>query len=135
MKYKFTKTKGIYYLYKDNKVVYVGQSNFCEKRIFDHNNKNFDEYQIIELLFHTDNELNDLETIEIIKYKPLYNITLPKNNIFISANSLLKKIKKESFNINHKIDKIKNNGFISIIFKNRNYFKVKDIEKIKKIFK
>lgn len=60
----------IYFLLKNNEVVYVGQTTRGIIRPFSHTDKDFDEVKII---FCETFELNILEDTFIQKYKPMYN--------------------------------------------------------------
>ena len=61
----------IYFLIKENKVVYVGQTEFGLKRILSHiPEKDFDTIKTIRC----DKEnLNEMEIAYIVKYQPIYN--------------------------------------------------------------
>ena len=93
----------IYFLIKNNEIVYVGQSTRGIRRIYEHTDKEFDYYNIIKV----DKEELDLkETEAIIKFNPKYNKSIPiKNNLYI----LKSKINKE-YNISP-------NGFRAIELK------------------
>ena len=69
----------IYFLIKNNEVVYVGQSKNGISRIFFHKytKKDFDNLYFINC---KEKELSTLENYYITKYKPLYNKTLNKAN-------------------------------------------------------
>jgi predicted GIY-YIG superfamily endonuclease len=65
-------TSGIYFLIKDNVIVYVGQSKNVHRRLQEHlSSKAFDRINIIECSI---NDLNRLETLYIKKLKPILNI-------------------------------------------------------------
>lgn len=122
-------TKGIYYLYRDNIVVYVGQSSSCEKRATSHlENKDFDEYEIVEV---TDEPLNEIEAREIVKYKPEYNKSLPKNKLFVSLKTFLFEVNgKMPSSTERRIAKIFSAGIKPIIIQESLYFKRSDLESI-----
>lgn len=130
MKIKAKKTRGIYYLYKDGIVVYIGQSLLCEKRVMNHlGNIDFDEYEIIEI---KNGELNEIEADEILKYKPKYNKSIPKNKKFISLKSFIEeKTGKSPFGVERRLAKIFSEGIKPIILDKRLYFKRNDLEKMK----
>ena len=91
---------GVYYLYKDNKIVYIGSSVRIGKRIRAHKRgkyskggcyKKFDSFAFIEL---HENELLVKEAIEIFTHAPLYNMALPickfnSNDEFLNRKELL----------------------------------------------
>lgn len=79
--------RGIYFLFDKREIVYIGQSEFIEKRVFDHVlNKDFDSYNFIEYL--KDVSLNEIEADFILKYQPKYNKTIPENKLWISRGLL-----------------------------------------------
>lgn len=67
-----TKNYLIYFLLKDNDVVYVGQTTQNLLRPFAHKDKIFDK---IAIIYQTENKqvLNDIEEFFIKKYSPKYN--------------------------------------------------------------
>lgn len=76
-------TAGLYFLYKQGELVYIGKSNNIFYRVGMHiheNAKDFDsfEYQIVE----DENERSNLEGYLIEVFKPKYNEKLEPNNIF-----------------------------------------------------
>jgi hypothetical protein len=80
---------GIYFLIKDNKVVYVGQSIHGLSRIFTHKDKDFDFYCFIKC---SKEKLNKYEALNIFYYKPKYNKTL--NEEFFSIEMIRNRLKK-----------------------------------------
>lgn len=61
----------IYYLLKDDEVVYVGQTTQGLTRPFHHDGgKDFDEVRIVHC---EPNQLNVFESVAIEKYRPIYN--------------------------------------------------------------
>ena len=62
----------VYFLLKDNEVVYVGQTTVGISRPMAHYDKDFDR---IKLMYCEVEELNELENKYIIKYNPKYNKT------------------------------------------------------------
>lgn len=86
---EFVGKKGIYFLINEKEIVYVGQSTNIGNRIFSHKNgkkskkqpcKKFTHYTFLEL----DSDYDEFCRVEghyIIKYRPKYNITIPKNTI------------------------------------------------------
>ena len=61
---------GVYFLYKKDEVVYVGQSVDIERRITEHPDKKFDSFKYIECNV---DELDSLEERCIKEIKPKYN--------------------------------------------------------------
>ena len=112
-------TKGIYFLFDKDEIVYIGQSNFIEKRIFEHtNDKSFTSWNFIE--FNSNEDLNDLEADYILKHKPKYNKTIPPNNIWISR-SILSRFYNVPMLKTRRLIKSKEIEYIS--FKNTEYIK------------
>ena len=69
-------TKGIYYLYLNNKIVYIGMSDSnCLKRISDHytDGKVFDNFEIHPKRNVSKTQLLSMEAAKIRKHKPIYN--------------------------------------------------------------
>lgn len=91
----------IYFLIKNDEIVYVGQSTRGTRRIYEHVDKDFDFYSIIQV---KKDELDTKETEAIIKFNPFYNKSIPvKNDLYIIKS----KISKEY--------KISPNGFRAIV--------------------
>ena len=92
----------LYILFLDNKIVYVGQSVNVLGRVKTHfrkglYSKNFDFYSFIAFseIKHLYNSIDDAEADFICKYRPFYNKTIPKNNLWVS----LKKISKLIYSV------------------------------------
>lgn len=67
---KIQKTSGIYLLKNKGVVVYVGRSVNVRRRIWDHSDKEYDEYEVVECPVEN---LDDLEKSYIKRLKPKYN--------------------------------------------------------------
>ena len=79
---------GVYILICRGEIVYVGQSRNVFHRIGLHGaneEKVFDSYSIIEC---EPQDLNDLEAELIVRFAPMYNVTLPLNNSWITLSHL-----------------------------------------------
>lgn len=87
----------IYFLIKNDEVVYVGKTTQGIFRPLSHRNKDYDKINII----YCDVDKSDkLESYYILKYKPKYNKELNYNS-FYTMNMVVKKIKREiDFNFN-----------------------------------
>lgn len=71
--------KGIYFLFKDNQLLYVGKTNAGILRVNSHNDKDFDSYSFLKLDNLTEKEILDLETVLIALLDPPLNLQfLPK---------------------------------------------------------
>lgn len=104
--------RGIYFLIKDNKIVYVGQSVNIFKRIKNHKRtKDFDYYNYILLPEVSDNRLNDVEMKYIAAFSPKYNKQIAGSDLFeylfdlskINIDSKNQKINIEITIINNKV--------------------------------
>lgn len=68
---------GIYFLLKDKKIVYVGQTTRGYCRIFQHiNNKDFDSFSYFDC---DKKELSKIESSLILKYRPKYNKVISRD--------------------------------------------------------
>ena len=69
----FIEVVGVYFLVKDEKIVYIGQSTNIFKRLYEHKKdktKVWDSYSYIEC---SAGELDIVESLYIFKYEPIYN--------------------------------------------------------------
>jgi hypothetical protein len=88
--YKYSKNIcGIYFLIKDGKIVYVGQSVNILERIKTHyySLKEFNRFYYIEC---KKEELNKLEGEYIFKFFPIYNKKIPEHSTFKTLNQIKK---------------------------------------------
>lgn len=69
---------GIYFLIKDERVVYVGQSISIASRISNHTNKDFDRHAFILCEKH---DLNAMESFYIHVLRPKLNAQFPNGNM------------------------------------------------------
>lgn len=78
----------IYFLINDGEIVYVGQSNQVTKRLIAHtkSNKIFDSISAIAV---SPEDANDVEAKCIVKFNPVYNLNLPKCNIYKSTADMV----------------------------------------------
>ena len=71
-------TKGIYYLYRGDRIVYVGQSKTnCMSRVakhYDEQTKDFDRFRIRPMPNLSDSQIDHVEMRNIQIIKPQYNI-------------------------------------------------------------
>lgn len=79
------KIKGLYFLYQNETLIYIGKSINIVFRIGQHlsdDHKMFNSFKILEVKESIqDFELLELESAFINKYKPIYNIQKNKNRI------------------------------------------------------
>lgn len=88
------KTRGVYFLFYESEIVYIGQSTHIEYRLISHmsSDKVFDSYTAIECGDIGQDELNDLEADYIVEYDPVYNNGLPPNSKWATLNMLRSRI-------------------------------------------
>jgi hypothetical protein len=86
----------IYFLIRNNEIVYVGQTKQGIPRIFQHfNTKEYDSYSVCKC---NEDELNELEAHYIIKLHPIYNSkTLPTNINYKSIHEIKKLFRINGF--------------------------------------
>ena len=96
---KFSPTSGIYFLIKDQEIVYVGKSVNIQTRLGVHLNEgaiDFDSYSFIEC---GQAEMNNLEMEYILRFQPRHNKGVPKCDRFVSPIVLKRKgLGRASFN-------------------------------------
>jgi len=80
----------VYFLLKNNVVVYVGQTINLSSRENSHkSNKDFDA---VSFLCVDPSIANDIEANYIVRFKPIGNISLPGNSFFIRKSMAKKKL-------------------------------------------
>jgi hypothetical protein len=84
------KNSFIYFLLKNNEVVYVGQTKKGISRPFAHTNKDYDS---IRIMYCKNDELDYFEDKYITKYKPIYNkqVNYKYNYSFTMVKGLIRK--------------------------------------------
>ncbi len=93
--------RGIYFLYKKGKIVYVGQSrDNVIKRIYSHHDrreKDFDKFSFIRYIGYTDKQLDQAEKKLIVRHKPKYNKIhkSPKKHKSVWTGKIPRKLAKE----------------------------------------
>lgn len=78
-------TSGIYYLIKEDEIVYIGQSVCCEIRVYQHPDKDWDNFHIIRV---DQGLLNEAEADAILHYKPRLNRGIPRNDLWPTIKGL-----------------------------------------------
>ena len=81
---------GIYFLVRDQRIVYVGQSVTPSSRIIEHAREGKKEFDNFFVHYCLEEELNLLETLFILYYQPFYN-GLPTHLVDNSEYSLISK--------------------------------------------
>ena len=121
---------GIYFLLKNDEVVYIGKSTRGFSRIGEHKNKDFNKYAILEI--KDKNMLNFYESKYILKYQPKYNGNCGLKMIFLSSayNSMNTTFKRNN-NIFQFKEKILNFKIKIFYFKNNEVINKDDFSKIK----
>lgn len=129
MRKKLIRTEGIYLLYSNDELIYIGQSKFCERRIYEHlKTKMFDEYKIIR---KEEESLNELEACAIVLLKPKYNKSIPKNNRFITIeNYIFKKNKVRLYGTIKRRRKLESLKIKSYEIGKFVFYKITDLDKI-----
>lgn len=88
-------TPCIYFLFKENKIVYVGQTTNIYQRITTHKkSKNFDSFSFFDIYekpFNGNYSSNELELYFILKFTPKYNVSIPPNEIWLTIEKLKEK--------------------------------------------
>ena len=69
---------GIYFLIEDNEIVYIGKSIDVKKRLKQHADYSEKLFNRIFFVQCDKNELNKLEAYYILKFRPKYNIAIPR---------------------------------------------------------
>lgn len=96
-KSRITKATGIYILYQDDEIVYVGQSKNIGQRVYAHladNEKSFNYCAVYECADLSQHELNCLEAELIIEFLPKYNGTVPPNDKFKNLSGVQRLLSK-----------------------------------------
>jgi len=79
----------VYFLIKDDHVIYVGQSINLDSRLGGHASKGFDSVSYLRV---AESELNNVEAFYIVKFNPVLNKALPSNKHYIKEGAANKKI-------------------------------------------
>lgn len=110
---------GIYFLLRNNKIVYVGQCKKGLARLYAHcSDKKFDGYYFKQCDVEN---LNNIEAYYICNFEPQYNQTIPSNEYFKSKSQL-----KEIFKVSGvKLNKMIREKQIKPYF-HGSYFNIKD---------
>lgn len=70
--------RGVYYLYRDAQIVYVGSSSNILRRVSQHvtdDTKDFDSFSYHDMSNHSQWDIESFEIIEIKRLKPQLNVT------------------------------------------------------------
>ena len=95
------KAKGIYFLIKDNEIVYVGKSTNVFSRVTAHTyGKDFDSFNYELYPDYSKNELLEIESEYIAKFTPKYNKTIScKYKILADISKLGVEVENQRNNI------------------------------------
>lgn len=114
----------VYFLFKDEKIIYIGKTTNGFTRVYDHTDKDFDSFSYFMC---PASKVNEYEAEYIMKYKPKHNKVIPPNSYFMSFN----KLKREYKITYHKISSLAiEHGLEVFEFKGINYVKAKKIIKL-----
>ena len=89
---KLRKTRGIYKLIDHGEIVYIGSSEFCEKRIHDHAKLKYFTHYEIESREESGENLLNVEAEMIAKYIPKLNANIPIQKDFSTLDRFSKLI-------------------------------------------
>lgn len=81
-KKEYSSSPGIYFLFRNEEVVYVGQSLDIPSRLYVHfrsQTQGFTSYSVIPC---EEAHLNDLEAFYILKFCPIGNKSVPQNSLY-----------------------------------------------------
>lgn len=110
----------VYFLIKDNEIVYVGQTIQGLLRVYTHcGQKDFDSYFAIKC---EKEKLNEVEASYIVKFNPVLNGNLPKNTIFAGKQKIKKQLRIEGHAFNFIIRRY------GIKMYAKNQLKIKDVK-------
>ena len=119
------KCTGVIFLFQDDEVVFIGQSDNVFSRIEEY--KTTKEFTAWNYIKAPKEDLADLVAKYIIQFKPRLNNIVPPNSVWVSKNSLKVKygLSKTSFN------KALKDGLFSEVeyFKTGIYVKFEDVRK------
>ncbi len=101
----------IYFLIKDEEVVYIGKTTAGLKRPFSHLDKDFDTIKIIDC---AEDDLGNKEDYYISKYYPIYNKSMNSNtNISLKCvRDNIRKFMNDDINLYHNLQNTM--GFVNI---------------------
>ena len=103
-KFQIPKTKGIYFLWDNEELVYIGQSNDIIKRLIDHRDderKSFTDYSYIE----TDRPLKDVETFLIQLYSPRDNLQYNIPNDLSELIQVFNLTEQDVYSLTYQVEK------------------------------
>ena len=83
---------GVYELFLDGELVYVGQSTELPNRILTHLKSGGVNFDSFDVTFCNEDELNDIEATYIIERQPKKNKSVPPNAVYVSEASINKQI-------------------------------------------
>jgi predicted GIY-YIG superfamily endonuclease len=67
---KIYEESGVYFLIKDNNIIYIGKTKIGVRRVCQHRDKNFDSFSFLKC---QKEEIDIIESYFIKKFKPMYN--------------------------------------------------------------
>lgn len=84
--------RGVYFLIKNNEIIYIGSSiNIYGRLVTHYNSIDFDSHSFIKMNMLDKKELRIIEAEYILKYLPKHNCKLPVNNKYEHINKNLPK--------------------------------------------
>jgi len=116
---------GIYFLIKNNNIIYVGQSIDIWSRVMTHSLDIEKDFDYFSCHFCDKPYLDELELKYILKFKPSLNRNLPPNNQYMTKQQLLKNLKIPVKILNQIISQV------SPFFCNSDIYTYYDVDEIK----
>lgn len=101
-KERIYKIVGIYFLYQDDDIVYVGQSQNIGQRVYTHlakDEKVFNYYAVYECPKLSQQEMDNLEARIILEFDPRYNGSIPPNSKYKTISQLKKILRATAWGI------------------------------------
>tara|TARA_R110002051_G_scaffold231036_1_gene293030 strand:+ start:264 stop:755 length:492 start_codon:yes stop_codon:yes gene_type:complete len=83
----------VYRLHKDSTVIYVGQTKNLKNRLYSHLSKKVD-YDYFSFSLCSDEEVNDIEAYNIIKFNAKLNKSIPSSTKYHSISTYKNEIRK-----------------------------------------
>jgi excinuclease UvrABC nuclease subunit len=133
-KRRVNKVIGIYLLFQDDEIVYIGQSKNVGHRVYTHlakGKKRFNHCAVYDCSHLPQSEINCLEAKFIIDLVPKYNATVPENSKFKSLEQLKVILRERGIYLSNgwKLKKwIKEKGITQL---GMGYYKMSDFEGLK----
>lgn len=120
---KYVVTPGVYFLFDDDELVYVGQSTKAHARVAAHILEDIKEFNCFAVLECSATDLNETEAEAIVRFNPKYNRAVPGNKKWIGISHLRRLTGMDSASLKAHI---RENDITSYPFNLAYYFNVHD---------